>query len=131
MTAPTTTPFRVGDKVSIAHHKYPGIWVIESFGPVNALVKPEGGGRGLRVPRSMLTAPGETDLLRKTAPVYFSEGDIVQITSGRFIGLYVVISDKGADRINVAKLGGDGGRYVRTTRTGLVKLSLSELAEVL
>lgn len=48
-------------------------------------------------------------------PTYFYEGEFRPHQHGQVRGLYVVIADSGTDRVNVAKLGGDGGRYVRTT----------------
>jgi len=124
----TTTTRKIGDKVSVNLPKYPGVWTIKSQGPVNTVLIPAGGGRGLRVPHYLLTDPVDEDAAPQPTKIeWFSEGEIVRITYGKFAGIYVVISDKGADRVNVAKLGGDGGRYVRMPRTGLVKVDPKEI----
>jgi hypothetical protein len=123
MAAPTSTR-GIGEKVSVDHPKYPGVWIIKSLGPVNAQLEPENGGRRLRVPQSMLTDPGSQPTVR--TPVFYDPGELVRVT-GRYAGLYTVIADKGGDKVNLAKLGGDGGRYLRATRPGLVKVDPAEV----
>lgn len=110
----------VGDQVSIDHPKYPGVWIIKSMGPVNAVVEPAEGGRGLRVPHAMLLFPGAAPTV--VPNIHYVPGELVRIVEGRFAGLYVVIADKNGDKVNLARLGGDGGRYVRSVRRGLVKI---------
>jgi hypothetical protein len=111
----------VGDRVSVNHPSYPGVWIIKSRGPVNTVLTPEGGGRGLKVPHDMLIDPGHT--YDDPAPtVYFVPGEFVRIPSGKFAGLYVVTSDRGGKTVSITKPGGDGGRYVRAGRGGLVKV---------
>lgn len=119
----------VGDRVSIDHPKYPGVWILKSIAKVNVTLEPENGGRGLRVPASMLLDAGASPTMpdRVTAADIYAEGTFVRIPSGKFAGVWVVISDKGADRLNVAKLGGDGGRYVRITRRGLTKVDPADV----
>ena len=39
------------------------------------------------------------------------------LTVQKFPGVYVVIKDDGGPRLNVAKLGGDGDKYVRAARS--------------
>lgn len=120
---------KVGDKVSVNHPKYPGIWTVKSLGPVNVVLFPEGGGIRLRVPRELLLdptdAPVVTEVPVETA-AYFAPGEIVRIPSGKYAGLYVVLADKGA-KVNVALLGGDGGRYVRALRPSLVRVDAAEV----
>lgn len=117
---------RVGDKVSIDHAKYPGVWVVDSVGPVNTVVRAEtGGGRRVRVPHSMLLDPGATPPVQPA--VFYDPGELVRISSGKWAGLWVVIADKGGEKVNLAKLGGDGGRYLRAARRGLVKVDPSEV----
>lgn len=120
----TTTVRRVGDKVSIDDPKYPGVWTIKSIARVNATLEPENGGRSLRCPMGLLTDPGAapTPAVPVTASDMFAEGEIVRVNIDKFPGLWVVISDKGAEKLNLAKLGGGGGRYLRVTRRGLVKV---------
>ena len=125
----TTTTRKVGDKVMIDDPKFPGIWTIKSFGPKNTVVIPENGGRGLRAPHWMIK--DVTDEVTVTAlplPEYYTPGELVRITEGRYVGLYVVLADKG-EKVNLVLLGGDNGRYVRMPkRSGsLVKVSPSEV----
>jgi hypothetical protein len=72
----------------------------------------------------MLTDPGSQPTV--STPVFYVPGELVRLT-GRYAGLYVVIADKGGDKVNIAKLGGDGGRYVRATRHGLIKVDPAEV----
>jgi hypothetical protein len=121
---------KIGDRVSVDHVKYPGIWVIASRGPVNTVLRPEGGvGRGLRVPHDLLIDPGAAPKPKVVAvsAVFFNPGELVRINAGRYAGLWVVIADRGRDRVNLAKLGGDSGRYLRADRGGLVKIDPSEV----
>jgi hypothetical protein len=118
---------KIGDKVSVDHPGYPGIWTIVSRGPKNSLLVPESGGRRLRVPHTMLLEPG-APLTGTDAPhVHYHVGEVVQILDGRYAGTYVVIRDTGGDKVNVAKIGGDDGRYIRALRGGLVKVDASEV----
>lgn len=123
---PTTTTRKVGDKVSVDDPKFPGVWTIKNLGPKNATLTPDHGGRGLRAPYYLLTDPVEAGTT-VPLPAYFAEGEIVRITEGRFAGLYVVIKDNGADRVNVAKLGGDNGRYVRISKRAVTRVDPSEV----
>lgn len=111
--------YPIGSKVRVDSQKYPGVWIVQSNGPKNASLKPEGGGRGLRCPHTMLRPDDGTGPV--IAPVVmFGLGQTVTI-GDRFPGIYVVIKDDGGPRLNVAKLGGsDGDRYVRAARA-LVK----------
>ena len=52
----------------------------------------------------------------------------MRVEQGRFAGLYVVIADKG-DKINIALLGGDNGRYVRALRASLTKVELADVVK--
>jgi hypothetical protein len=125
-----TTTRKVGDLVSVNDPSFPGIWKIRSLGPVNAVLDPVAGGRGLRFPKDGLLDP-TTEPLAPEPFVYFAPGDIVEIADGsKYAGLYAVLADKG-EKVNVALLGGDGGRYVRASRRSLKKLSLADLAEKL
>lgn len=128
----TTTPTRrVGDKVSVDHPKYPGVWTIKSQGPVNSTLEPVNGGRSLRCPHTMLTDPATaTATATVTAvpiPVLYNPGELVRVPSGKWAGLYVVIADRGGDRVNLTKLGGDQGRYLRIDKRGLVRVDPAEV----
>lgn len=129
MTTTITAP-KVGAKVSVDHPKHPGVWTIKSIGRVNAVLEHPNGGRDLRAPLSMLIEPqaGVTvTAIPVEQKVFFDVGEFVRIPSGKFEGLYVVIADKGLDRVNVAKLGGDHGRYVRAGRSSLVKVDPADV----
>ena len=128
MSAPTTTALKVGDKVSVNDRKYPGTWTIKNLGPVNATLTPDHGGRGLRAPYYLLADPVDASEAPAFTPVsFFSEGEIVRIPAGKFTGLYVVIKDGGTDKVNLARLGGDGGRYVRIARSVPVKVDPADV----
>lgn len=123
MSTPEPT---VGARVSVDHPKYPGTWVVKKVGPVNVVLEPENGGRPLRCPPALLRPPGQTPRVYDT--VLYSVGEVVSIDSGKFTGMYVVIADRGAHKVNIAKLGGDGGAYVRALRGSLRKVGQPELA---
>jgi hypothetical protein len=122
----TTTARRNGDKVSIDRPEYPGIWTIESQGPVNAVLRPESGGRGLRAPKAWLIDP-TTERAVEAPTMYFEPGELVKIASGKYAGVWVVIADRRTDKVNLAKLGGDHGRYLRATRRGLAKVNVEDV----
>lgn len=131
MNATTTATRKPGDKVMIDDPKFPGVWTIKSIGPKNTVVIPENGGRGLRAPHWMLKditdAPSGVTVTAVPLQAYYVPGELVRITMGKYAGLYVVLADKG-ERVNVTKLGGDGGRYVRAPKgSSLVKVDVSEV----
>jgi hypothetical protein len=115
MTAPQ---FRVGDKVSVDHEKYPGVWTIVGQGPVNSTLIPEGGSRKLKAPHYMLREPGAALATVTTLPTvqYFDPGEFVRIDKGKYTGLFIVLADKG-EKVNITRPGGDGGRYIRMPKS--------------
>ena len=115
--------YPVGTRVRVDSQKYPGVWVVESNGPKNATLKPEGGGRGLRCPHAMLRPDdGKGPVI---VPVeMFALGETVTI-GDRFAGIYVVIKDDGGPRLNVAILGGDGDKYVRAARSRVERIDVT------
>lgn len=118
----------VGEQVSVNHPDYPGVWTVVKRGPVNSLLtNSDTGGtlRRVRVPHTLLMNPGEE---RPPTPhLLYVQGELARITDGRWAGLYVVIADNGGDKVNLAKLGGDGGRYLRAIRYGLTKVDPAEV----
>lgn len=121
------TPPRKGDRVRVDHPKHPGVWTVDRVDPVNVVLRPEGGvGRLLRCPPSLLRDPDAPIVTAVDATIY-NVGELVRIVSGRFAGLYVVIRDGGADKVNVAKLGGNGGAYVRALRGSISKVNPAEV----
>lgn len=132
-TTTTTSTRKVGDKVSIDDPKYPGVWTIKNLGPKNATLEPDHGGRGLRAPYFLLVDPveatttvGGVTVTSVPLPTYFAEGEIVRI-DGKYAGVYVVIKDDGRDKVNLAKLGGDGGRYVRIAKRAVTKVDPADV----
>ena len=127
----TTNTRKVGDKVLVNHEGFGGVWIITKINPKNTVVEPVGGGRKLNAPHYMLIdATDEVTVTAVPLPeakTYFALGEIVRVNNGKFAGLYVVISDKGLDRVNIAKLGGDNDRYVRFDRKGLIKVDAAEV----
>ena len=113
--------YPIGTKVQVTDPKFPGVWIVESNGPKNATLRPEGGGRGLRCPHTMVIRDdGKGPVV---VPVeMFSVGETVKI-GPRFPGVYVVIKDAGGPRLNVAKLGGDGDKYVRAARSQVQRVA--------
>jgi hypothetical protein len=70
-----------GDKVSVDHPDYPGIWkVVNARGPVNAVLSQEGRPKQLRVPYSMLIPP-TTEAVPVAPTVYYDQGELVRVTS--------------------------------------------------
>ena len=128
-TAHTATAERrraIGDTVVVNDPKFPGRWTIKSMGPVNATLIPEGGGRGLRAPHYLLLDPTDAPAAATAPTTYYQPGEIVRITTGRYAGTYTVLADK-VKHVNVARLGGDGGRYVRAPRVWLTKIAVTDL----
>lgn len=114
---------RVGDRVTVAHDKWPGVWIVEKVNAVTVMLEPEGGGRRLRVPHSLLRDPDAApEPLR-----FYHPGEFVRVAEGRFAGLYVVLKDDGGDKVNLARLGGDQGRYVRTVRSVVQPVDTTEV----
>ena len=108
-------------RVTVDHPNYPGVWIVESNGPKNAKLAPEGGGRGLRAPHHMVRPVGE-GVTVEAVPVEpyrsYTVGEFVTLSDPRWPGIYVVLADKG-DKVNVAKAGGDDNRYIRALRRSL------------
>lgn len=114
--------FKVGDRVRVSHDKYPGVWRVEKKNPTTMLLAQEGTNQLLRAPFDLLR-----DLDSDEPPLrFFKPGEVVRLT-GRFDGLYAVIKDDGGDKVNVALLGGDGGRYVRSLRALVQPVDVAEV----
>lgn len=132
----STTQFNIGDLVTIdpeiASPKYTGVvFRVVKLNPVNVVLDPVNGGRGLRAPRNCLSlatngtapaAPAATTVGRPyEAPL--PEFSVVTIVSRRAKpgDLYVIKNVSREGRYSAVKLGGDGGRYLR----GLVRSQLT------
>lgn len=125
---------KAGDRVSIDDPKFPGVWIVKSIGPKNTVVVPEAGGRGLRAPHYLVIDPVASDSSVKVEAIPFvsyDAGEVVVINGygGKYAGQhFVVLVDKG-EKINVAKLGGDSGRYLRVVRSSLAKVELADIVK--
>jgi hypothetical protein len=117
--------FSIGDRVTVDHPKYPGVWTVRKVNPAN-LKLDQDGQRGISAPKSMcrpaepgdgtprdVTLPpavlpsyGRADGLRKGAVVRFTRYWPREHGPGQ---LYVVIKDD-YSTVNVTLLGGDPGR---------------------
>lgn len=119
-SATVKVEFPVGSRARVNSPKWPGVWTVASHGPANTVLRPADGGRGLRVPHSMLLHEDAAPVV-VTADTYrlFDLGAFVEVQHGKWQGVYVVIKDDGGDRVNIAAVGGDGGRYVRIMRSSL------------
>lgn len=132
----TASPKRpVGSEVGIDSPNFPGVWIVESNGPVNATLTRKGGGRKVRCPHYALTDPpvegGVPGSTVQAIPVedkrIYSLGEFVRINDGKYAGLWVVVKDDGRDKVNLAKPGGDGDRYLRAARRGLTPVPAADV----
>ena len=129
--------FVPGDDVTVADPKFPGVWTVAKVNPKTYLLE-QAGRRGLRAPHTMcdLYVPGDTTTV---PPTYDPRGDLPMLYPGEIVrysgterkglvngALYVVLADK-FEKVNVAKLGGDGGTYWRLTPRNLKRVDASEV----
>lgn len=113
--------FAVGDRVICNPLETPAkfhhtIWTVERLLPVNVVLRPEGGGRGLRIhPSALLSAPdGNAPAESVNVPFLpqLGVGTVVTIASPRWRGsdgLYVVLADT-IESLKLVLLGGDNDR---------------------
>lgn len=132
MPASQTPGLQVGSRVTVEHPKCPGIWLIKSFGPKNAVLEPEAGGRGVRIPPaylSLVDAEQTSAAAVVEQPLILDSGAIVQLRPGVITldgepntaeQLFVVTADK-YDIVNVARLGGSHG-YWRVPRKTIINV---------
>lgn len=115
----------IGTLTTIDDTRYPGTWKVTSNGPKNAVampVNPDGSprpGRGVRIPHIMLK-PGTSDVTERPTfqPLEMLEPGALVRSPLAGPGVFVVLADK-IDRVNIAKIGGDGGRYYRVPRSSV------------
>jgi hypothetical protein len=118
--------WRKGDKVTVDHPSYPGVWTIRKVNPVNLVLDQDGRRRGLNAPRDMVrpAEPGDgtpravtippTVLPDAGRPAGLHSHAVVRFTRNQPRGhkpgqLYVVIKDD-YSTVNVTLLGGDPDR---------------------
>ena len=122
---PLRTPFKPGDRVTVASSKFPGVWTVDRLMKVN--LKVTQGTRRLNVAPGYLTkVTGDAGDLEPDLGVPFHDilapGEVV--TVDRKPGYWVVLKDNG-DRVNVALVGGDGGRYWRVPRPAVTVVKVT------
>lgn len=115
----TSIRFFTGDRVlSSAEGKFAGLGTVTKVNPKTIAVRLDSG-LDVKFPAYLLTAaPDAPAAPAREEQTYIHAGAIVAIDSGKFAGIYAVIKG-GDERINVAKIGGDNGRYVRASVKGV------------
>jgi len=120
----------VGTRVTVDDPKYPGVWTVAKVNPKTYKLAPVGTdgpgmGRNLVAPHSFVRQAGPDHEGPATGTVTFAPvrepfyaGEV--ITARGKDGFWVVIADKDR-RVNIARLGGDGGRYWRFPPTALTR----------
>lgn len=140
--------FKLGDRV-IADPNAEGVpsaclgrvYIVRKINPRNLRCEAEDGGRGISFPPRILLPASAAPLNRPPSvgvPFVPREG----FTAGEIVTLkrayrdittetpMVVLKDN-EKRVNVAKLGGEGDRYVRVPPSGLVKRDIDWLTTIL
>jgi hypothetical protein len=111
----TVPEYSIGQYVTVDDERFPGVYKIAGIGKVNMSLDPVAGGRGLRVPPFALRpASAEqveaAEAARPAVPV--STGSVVRYRNPKAAGhLCVVIKLHQDGSVNLARLGGDNGRY--------------------
>lgn len=107
------------------------VYVVDRLGPVNVVVLPKGGGRGLRIQPDMLDpAPAggtRSDVAAvQTVPYYepLNPGQVVTVSGPGWNQpegqLYVVLLQRNPDKVPLAVLGGQSNGNYWTVRRSLV-----------
>lgn len=144
MSEDVSTRLAVGMLVTASDPRTPGLFKIVNRGPKNWTITPVNAdgtarpGKGARFPAYVLTEVTDPAAAATTTAVgipyvprqidVFWPGTIVRF--GRDNQLYVVIADKG-DKVNIARLGGDDGRYWRAQPVNLTIVPLADLPAAL
>jgi hypothetical protein len=133
--------YAIGDRVivdpAVARASHLGVvYRVTRLLPVNVVVEPEGGGRGMKINSSYLqpapdansTSTGATaavasvELVPYEAPL--EQGTLVTVTGPGWKQppgeLHVVLRDNGTGKVSLVKLGGNNGRYWRGVSRRLV-----------
>jgi hypothetical protein len=135
-------PLAIGDLVYANDPRTPGLFRIINRGPKNWTITPVNAdgtvrpGKGARFPDWMLT-PAKAPAANGASPVGvpfvphredMSPGAVVRFAQDRAI--YVVIANK-IEKISIALIGGNEGRYWRATPSALTVIPLGNLADEL
>ncbi len=134
--------FAVGDKVVIDPEFAPAalrgiVFEVTKVNPKNVHAKRADGvlGRGIDYPKYALQPFTGQVVTTVPIPTLFDIGEVVTLKNAwKAITVetpLVVLKDDGGDKVNVCRLGGEGGRYIRMHRGGLVKRDLRWLADAL
>lgn len=125
---------RVGQRVLIAGGRFHGAATITKINPKNVLVTMEGTGQRVNAHPSFLSdlpegeaAPTRFDVTVSADVPVQHPGSLVRVKNKP--GVFVVLADK-FDKINVAEIGGDGGRYWRIPRAGITPLEAADVTAI-
>lgn len=147
-THPAARRFVRGDKVT-PDPEYPGlpattfgrVFTVDKVNPRNLRCNADDGGKGINFPAAALLPASDENVKKAFAPrpfqpvAFFAAGEVVTLKRAwRDITAetpLVVMKDGGGDKVNLVRLGGDGGRYLRMPREGIVKRDMAWLAEAL
>lgn len=133
--------FRVGDKVEVESPKYPGVWTVMKVNPRRYRLQKDGMGAVLNADHTMCravgAAPRQFEIERvpvRTLPTQ-DPGAFVRYTGRsdtkvKHGDVFVVIADK-YERVNCAKVGGDGGRYWRFSFSQIEAMTVEAALEAL
>jgi hypothetical protein len=144
--APLAIRYRVGDKVTpdpdgfgVPADTLGRVFTVAKINKVNMRCTADDGGRGINFPPSLLIPATEENVNKAFKPrpfvkrEFFHAGEIVTVNRpNRKLDTrqpMVVIKHDGGERVNLARLGGEGGRYWRWPATDLVKRDTAWLAE--
>lgn len=139
-----TKKFKVGDRVVVKpEFGTPGVsgrvFTVRKINPKNYACDAEDGGRGLSYPEEALDAfdaDKPPTIGRAYVPIdIYYDGEIVTLTGG-YAKLdvtaetpLIVIRDTGRETVQVAKLGGDQGRYIKAPKVRLQRRDMAWLKE--
>lgn len=125
---------RVGQRVLITGGRFHGAATITKINPKNVLVTMEGTGQRVNAHPSFLSdlpdgapVPNAFQAVASAEVPVQHPGMLVRVDG--LDGVFVVLADK-FDKINVARLGGDSGRYYRPLRKSVRPLSADDVTAI-